>query len=77
VVNCEQTFCTEGIKVQALGIRLPKNTRGALMQELIPQLEEFRKDFEARNGRHMTREELAYLECANKLLLAREAPSET
>jgi hypothetical protein len=49
----------------------------ATPDELLPQLEEFRKEFEARNGRRMTREELAYLECANDLLRARETPSQT
>jgi hypothetical protein len=45
------------------------------MDELLPQLEEFRKDFEARNGRPMTSEELVYVKCANDLLRAKEKPS--
>jgi hypothetical protein len=47
----------------------------ATRDDLLPQLEEFRKDFEARYGRSLTTEELAILEHANELLRAKETPS--
>jgi hypothetical protein len=63
-------------KVLAWGLGLPERALGGgLMDQLLSQLEEFRKDFEARNERSMTREELAYLECANDLLRGKEKQS--